>query len=151
MTTGVDEPTFVDANIRIYASEQRAPLHADALHTMEELYDAGVALWVSRQVMREYLAALTRSQTWGMPQPLPRLLDEVRRFETLFHVAEDGPDVARRLLSLLVTIPSGGKQIHDANIVATMLAYGIPRLLTHNVNDFRRFAGYIEVIPLTPR
>lgn len=39
-------------------------------------------------------------------------------------------------------------QVHDANIVATMLAYGIPRLLTHNVDDFKRFAHLIAVLPL---
>ena len=32
----------------------------------------------------------------------------------------------------------GGRQIHDANIIATMLAYGELRLLTFNVADFRR-------------
>ena len=32
----------------------------------------------------------------------------------------------------------GGRQIHDANIVATMLAYGELRLLTFNVADSRR-------------
>ena len=40
----------------------------------------------------------------------------------------------------------GGKQVHDANIVATMLAYGERRLLTFNIRDFRRFAAHIEVV-----
>ena len=39
----------------------------------------------------------------------------------------------------------GGKKIHDANIVATMLAYGIPAILTHNTNDFERFGDIIIV------
>ena len=42
----------------------------------------------------------------------------------------------------------GGKQIHDANIVATMLAYNIPCLLTHNVKDFKRFEGIIEIVSI---
>ena len=42
----------------------------------------------------------------------------------------------------------GGKQIHDANVVATMLASGIPALLTHNVSDFDRFRNLIQVISL---
>ena len=32
----------------------------------------------------------------------------------------------------------GGKQVHDANIVATMLAYGISSVPTHNTADFKR-------------
>jgi hypothetical protein len=31
-----------------------------------------------------------------------------------------------------------------------MLAYGIPKLLTHNVADFNRFAGQIAILPLVP-
>ena len=54
------------------------------------------------------------------------------------------------LLHLLNTIACAGKQIHDANIVATMLTHGIQKLLTHNVADFSRFASQIIVIPLIP-
>lgn len=39
----------------------------------------------------------------------------------------------------------GGKQVHDANIVATMLAYDIPCLLTHNTRDFERFGEVIRI------
>jgi predicted nucleic acid-binding protein len=42
----------------------------------------------------------------------------------------------------------GGKQVHDANIVATMQVYGIDQLLTHNVTDFDRFTEFITVLPL---
>jgi predicted nucleic acid-binding protein len=40
----------------------------------------------------------------------------------------------------------GGRQVHDANVVATMLAHGERRLLTFNEADFRRFTPLIEVI-----
>jgi predicted nucleic acid-binding protein len=39
-----------------------------------------------------------------------------------------------------------GRQVHDANIVATMLAHGETRLLTSNRSDFKRFAHAIEVV-----
>ena len=50
----------------------------------------------------------------------------------------------------MTTIPLGGKQVHDANIVATMQAYGVNRLLTDNTADYVRFSGLITVIPLVP-
>ena len=53
-----------------------------------------------------------------------------------------------QLLVLLGSILCLGKQVHDANIVATMLAHGVAALLTNNVADFTRFAGHIKVIPL---
>ena len=40
----------------------------------------------------------------------------------------------------------GGRQVHDANVVATMLAHGERRLLTFNEADFRRFAAVIEIV-----
>ncbi len=68
--------------------------------------------------------------------------------ESPFHTAEDGPAVTGHLLDLIAQYAIGGKQIHDANIVATMRAYSITRLLTHNTNDFARYAGLITVLPL---
>jgi hypothetical protein len=38
--------------------------------------------------------------------------------------------VTETLIALCRAIPMGGKKIHDANIVATMLAHGTRRLLT---------------------
>lgn len=31
-----------------------------------------------------------------------------------------------------------------------MLVYGVRRVLTHNTDDFVRFAAFIEVLPLVP-
>jgi hypothetical protein len=52
-------------------------------------------------------------------------IERVRFFAQRFDMIEDGPNVRERLLSLLATYPGAGKQVHDANIVATMPANGI--------------------------
>jgi len=77
----------------------------------------------------------------------PKLFCRVRRFQQVFHVAEDRPAVLDRLLALLGAHFGAGRQVHDTNIVATMLEHGIHRLLTFNVADFGRFAGLIELEP----
>ena len=61
---------------------------------------------------------------------------------------EDGPAVTQELIALCRAVPLGGRQVHDANIVATMLAHGETRLLTFNTADFTRFQPRIE--PVTP-
>jgi predicted nucleic acid-binding protein len=61
-------------------------------------------------------------------------------------VLEDGPEVAARLVELCRTVRLAGRQVHDANIVATMLAHGEDRLLTMNRSDFRRFEPRIEIV-----
>ncbi len=148
MTSGA-EPVFVDTNILVYASASGAPFHTAARSAVERLHDTGVTAWVSRQVLREYLATLTRPQIFAQPRNPVALASDVRRFQARFRVAEDSPAVTRRLLELLEEIPMGGKQVHDANIVATMQVHGVRRLLSANVTDFLRYAHLITIEPLT--
>ena len=71
-----------------------------------------------------------------------------KKFRTAFDIAEERPGVLDRLLDLLAAHPGSGRQVHDANIVATMLEHGIHRLLTFNSADFRRFAQVIDIEPI---
>jgi hypothetical protein len=41
--------------------------------------------------------------------------------------------------------------MHDANLVATMQAYAIRRIVTHNAADFARFQAVITIIPIVVR
>ncbi|MCP3668304.1 MAG: type II toxin-antitoxin system VapC family toxin [Gammaproteobacteria bacterium] len=60
-------------------------------------------------------------------------------------MADDTTAVTEQLIGLLRDHKIGGKQVHDANIVATMQAYDIPCLLTHNIKDFERFGEVIKI------
>jgi hypothetical protein len=71
----------------------------------------------------------------GKPSVLPRtewkprntgLVDPTKTFCREDMIAEDGPAVSIELLRLLSTITSQGKQVHDANVIATMIAHGVP-------------------------
>jgi predicted nucleic acid-binding protein len=146
-TTAVD-PIFLDTNILIYAKTALSPFHVAAAAKLTALAAAGHPLWVSRQTFREYLAAMSRPGALTAPVPMTALCADVRSFAAQFRVAEDGPLGTTQLLALLNSVACLGKQVHDANIVATMLAHGLGTLLTHNVADFARFAGHITVLPL---
>ncbi len=139
---------FVDTNVLVYANAEKFPLHQTALRTLAGLSEAGDDPWTSRQVMREYLVTLTRPQTYSKAYPLSAILGDIRYFERNFHIAEDSLVVTARLLELVERFEVHGKQVHDANIVATMLAHGITHLLTHNVRDFERYSSVVSVIPL---
>ncbi|WP_199341571.1 MULTISPECIES: type II toxin-antitoxin system VapC family toxin [Nostocales] len=143
-----DNSVFLDTNILVYASVPESPLHLVAINAIQSYEQAGTQLWISRQVLREYLATLTRPQLYTQPIPILRVTEEIRFFQNRFRMAEDNSQVTQRLLSLMEEIPVGGKQVHDANIVATMLVYHIPQLLTHNTGDFSRFSQLINVLPL---
>jgi predicted nucleic acid-binding protein len=91
---------------------------------------------------------LTRPQAFANPAPISTLAAQVRAFESRFQIAEEGAQVTSNLLALLTQVPTGGKQVHDANLVATMQVYGVRRLLTHNAADFKRFSQFIEIVPV---
>lgn len=146
-TTGISA-AFVDTNILVYAKLAQAPLHAVAVQRLTALVETGAVLWVSRQILREYLAAMTRPNTLTSPIPINALVEDVRDFATHFQVADDTSAVTEKLLALVEQVEVGGKQLHDANIVATMQAYEVQHLLTHNAADFARFAHLITVLPM---
>ena len=137
---------FVDTNVLIKARILEAPDHDIARASLENAFAESEPLRISRQVLREYLAVVTRPQTWPVGITREEALADVERLTGAFEILEDGPVVTDTLLALCREVPVGGRQIHDANIVATMLAYGERRLLTFNQGDFRRYGDLIELV-----
>ena len=136
---------FVDTNILVNARILEAPHHESARAGLERALRGPEPLCISRQVMREYLAVVTRPQVWPVAISRAEALSDVNRLAGSFEVLEDGPRVTKVLVALCRDAQVGGRQIHDANIVATMLAHGERRLLTFNAADFRRYGDRIEL------
>lgn len=150
-TTAAKQPVdalFVDTNILVYANVAEAPLHQPARSALQQAHEAGRTLWISRQVLREFAAVRSRPQTFAQAASPELIAERLAIFEAHFEVADDTAEVTRHLRQLITEVPIGGKQVHDANIVATMLAHRIPTLLTHNSRDFERFGDRIRVEPL---
>ena len=96
--------------------------------------------------MREYLAVVSRPQSWAAATPMEEALGDIGWLLENFEILEDGPRVTETLVTLCREVPVGGRQIHDANIVATMLAHGERRFLTFNTADFRRYGARIVLV-----
>ena len=133
---------FVDTNVLVYAAAPGAPLHPSARAALVR-YGGAETLCLSRQVLREFVAVLTRPQVWAQARTPAAAADAALVLEQRFDVLEDGPLVWERLVELCRGFAFGGRQVHDANIVATMRAHGETRLLTFNTGDYRRFVGLI--------
>ena len=137
---------FIDTNVLIHSRILEAPDHNIARATLQRAFQDPEPMRISRQVMREYLSVITRPQTWPIAITRDDALDDVERLMSNFEILEDGPGVTESLIALCREVPVGGRQVHDANIVATMLAYGERRLLTFNTADFRRYGDRIELV-----
>ena len=139
---------FIDTNVLVNSRVPGAPHHDAARAGLERAFRDSEPLRISRQVIREYLSVVTRPQTWPVAITRKEALEDVSRLTGSFQVLEDGPAVTELLVELCREVPAGGRQIHDANIVATMLARGERRLLTFNAADFRRYGDRIELVDI---
>ena len=137
---------FIDTNVLVVSRIPGVPDHNAARASLERAFRDPEPLRISRQVMREYLSVVTRPQTWPVAITREEALDDVSKLTRTFEILEDGPLVTEYLVALCREVPAGGRQIHDANIVATMLARGERRLLTFNTADFRRYGDRIELV-----
>ena len=138
---------FLDTNVLVNVRAAHAPRRQAALDVLADMRRTET-LCVSRQVIREYLAVVTRPQTWISPLSMTEALRDASRFASAFEVLEDGQEVTDMLAALCRDVPVAGKQIHDANIVATMLAHGERRLATFNVKDFLRYGQRVQLVRL---
>jgi predicted nucleic acid-binding protein len=140
---------FVDTNVLLRASLRNMPLHQECKALLQNTLRTGRTLWISGQVIREFMVQATHPKTLDLPLTMEETILEVQRFRRLFQTANDTPEVRAHLLQLLAQYPTRGKQVHDANLVATMLAYNIDTLLSLNLTDLQRFQDRITLISPT--
>lgn len=150
MATTDADSILLDTNVLLDATTPARDLHAAAKTVLDEWPNRGVRLCVSGQILREYLVVATRDAAHnGLGLSVADSLANVSAFTGRCRFLAEGPDVAERLREMLREVSCSGKQIHDANVVATALTHGVPRLVTANAADFERFGELVEVIPPT--
>lgn len=148
MATTAGESIFVDTNVVVHARNADSPNHAAAVKRLSALETAGAELWISRQVLREFAVIVSKQMMTRNAYDAGVLAGELGKLEREYVVADEDADVTRHWKQLIQTYEVKGKTIHDANIVATMLAFGVTQLLTQNVADFRRYEPQITILPL---
>ncbi|MEK7700107.1 MAG: type II toxin-antitoxin system VapC family toxin [Planctomycetota bacterium] len=139
---------LIDTNILVYASDANSPWYRKANQALKNAISGGVPLFISPQVLREYLSVATRSVTHEKTIPWGKINKNHLRFQQAFKVLPEDSATVQKLGELVQKYHVSGKQVHDTNIVATMLVHGIQSILTHNVDDFKRYKGLIKIVPL---
>lgn len=137
---------FVDTNVLLRAVLKNMDLHVECKALVQQMIQDGVELWINGQVIREFIVQATHPRTMKQPLTIEETIQEINRFQKLFHVADETESVRAKLLEILQIYPTQGKQIHDANLVATMLVYGLDTLLTLNDDDLKRFQDQITLV-----
>lgn len=139
---------FIDTNVLLTATAVARVGHAAAL----ALLDGGFgerSLFLSGQVLREYIAVATRpTAANGLGLTTAEAIGNARQFLDRSNFLREDAAVRDALFHLLETVPCAGKQVHDANIAATMIAHRVGVLVTLNPRDFERFVPSIRVAGL---
>ncbi len=139
------DPVFLDTNILVAASVAEHPSHAAATALLDKLTAKRTPLCISPQVCREFLVALTRKAVSGRDFTVEEALEALDTWRSACVVVEENLGVLAELLALVRERQVRGKQVHDANIVATMRSKSITRLATLNVGDFERYEDDISI------
>lgn len=125
MATPVADRAILDTDILLAATDESREDHADAIAAINEWPAAGVVLYTSGQILREYLAVATRPvQHDGLGMTQPDAIANVRALRARLHLLSEDVKVSERLLELLDQIECRGEQVHDANVVATCSCTG---------------------------
>jgi predicted nucleic acid-binding protein len=107
---------------------------------------------VSPQVLAEFYAVITNHRRVSAPFTSEEALTEIEKVQALpgLTLLPVPLDVVNRWAALLRKHPVTGRQVFDAQLVATMLGNGMTRLYTFNRTDFEHFPGLEVLTPVAP-
>lgn len=143
------EPVFLDTSLLIAASVGAHPGHEAARQHVASLVAAGSPLCISPQICREFLVVLTRAPVAGRVFTVDEALHALEPWRHACNLLEENERSVVECLTLIEQHQVRGKQVHDCNIVAVMIAAGVSHIATRNPGDFIRYAE-IQVTAIAP-
>jgi len=131
---------FVDTNVLVSATDRGRRHHQRALRLFAEVARHGGHLAWSGQVVREYLVVATRPlEVNGLGLSPEKALANVERFSPHLRLLEEGPNTVAMLQLLVARHSLMGRRIHDAGLVAAMVAHQLSLCVSDDATDFRAF------------
>ena len=139
----------VDTNVLVGAIQTFDPdLRAIARRAVKSLYAQSEQFVCFPQNLVEFWNASTRpagANGLGFsPEQAARYVD---RFQTLFRLLPETPEIFPSWRKLVLQHRVSGIQVHDARIVAAMAVHQVNRILTFDLDDFKRYTGITVVHP----
>lgn len=129
---------LVDTNVLVRLAVPADPRHLSARRAVEALEEEG--LYAAGQNFIEFWNVTTRPvEKNGLGQTTTAADQILRSLEQAFSRLPEPSDLYDRWRELVVRFGVSGVKVHDARLVALMLANDIVRILTFNPADFRRY------------
>ncbi len=141
--------TLADTNVLLRAIQRDDfQLRAIARTGLKRLHKSGDPICVFPQNLIELWNVCTRPRDVnGLGMAMQDAQYYLTRCEFLFRVLPETPEIFTEWKRLVSTHGVLGLKVHDARLVATMSVHGVKRILTFDVQDFRRYSGITVVHP----
>jgi predicted nucleic acid-binding protein len=137
---------LLDTNLLGRTTDSADPQCALARRTIHKLLAAGERLIIVPQNLYGFWAVATRKPGRpptgqnGLGMTPDQASQWLRFFQRRFTLLPDREELLTRWHDLVKTLGITGLRSYDARLVAAMRTYGIARLLTFNVDDFKQFS-----------
>lgn len=139
---------LLDTNLLLRFCDSALVHHPIAINAIVTLLTCGDNVYLTTQNFIEFWAVATRPKSANGFDWTPEQTEKViERLLNLFLFCEDLPTIFTHWQQLVSQYRVSGKQVHDARLVAVMLAHGIPNLVTFNITDFARYSVITLVDP----
>lgn len=140
---------LVDTNVLLRGVLPNTPEHELARKAGVILLRRGDELCFTLQGLAEFWNVCTRPATarGGFGLSVGETARRTRMIERLGTYLPDITAVRTHWQQLVITHQVQGVQVHDARLVASMLAHHVTHLITFNTTDFRRYSQITAVHP----
>lgn len=137
---------LADTNILIRRVNRHDLQHKDARSALRHFSTLEYQVCIVPQNILEFWNVATRPLDKNGLGLMPRHVERiVARFEQLYQILPENPDVYPLWRNLVAKYSVSGLKAYDTRIVASAMVYGITKILTFNTADFRRYSE-IEVL-----
>lgn len=142
---------LLDTGILLRFVDQQDPLHSKVKDSVRTLRNRGTGLVTTTQNVAEFWNVATRPvANNGLGLPVSNVINLIEQvIDPLGRRINETEQAYIELKRLGKAYGFGGKQVHDARLVAMMLAGKVGSILTLNTRDFQRYQSE-GIVVLTP-
>lgn len=131
--------TLVDTNVLMRRTQPEHESHSIAVESVALLLESGEPVCFTAQNISEFWNVATRPQAQnGLGFSVALAAAEVAKIEQALILLPDSPAAYAEWKRLVLEHGVMGVKVHDARLVAAMNIYGVRRILTFNIDDFKR-------------
>jgi len=139
---------LLDTNVLLRMSDRTSPVNLLAGRATATLLRQRTRVFITSQNIIEFWVVATRpAQVNGLGWSVEQTRTEIELILNQFPQLEETPQIFPRWCNLVTNYQLQGKRVHDARLVAVMLAHGVTHLLTFNPDDFRTINEIVVVHP----